>query len=47
MVTGDHPLTAAAIGRATGIITDYRSTEQLLEIFMIKMLDHVLFMEIH
>ncbi len=31
MVTGDHPLTAAAIGHATGIITDYRSTEQLLE----------------
>jgi sodium/potassium-transporting ATPase subunit alpha len=31
MVTGDHPLTAAAIGRATGIITDYRSTEQLLD----------------
>jgi sodium/potassium-transporting ATPase subunit alpha len=31
MVTGDHPLTAAAIARSTGIITDYRSTEQLLE----------------
>jgi sodium/potassium-transporting ATPase subunit alpha len=31
MITGDHPLTAAAIGRATGIITDHESTEQLLE----------------
>lgn len=31
MVTGDHPLTAAAIGRATGILTDYRPTEILLK----------------
>lgn len=30
MVTGDHPLTAAAIARSTGIITDYASTEKLL-----------------
>ena len=31
MVTGDHPLTAAAIGRATGILTDLRPTEELLD----------------
>lgn len=31
MVTGDHPLTAAAIGRATGILTDYRPTDILLK----------------
>ena len=31
MVTGDHPLTAAAIGRSTGILTDYRPTEILLK----------------
>jgi sodium/potassium-transporting ATPase subunit alpha len=31
MVTGDHPLTAAAIARATGIITDNETTEKLLE----------------
>ncbi|CAF1414580.1 unnamed protein product [Adineta ricciae] len=31
MVTGDHPLTAAAIARATGIITDQSPTETLLE----------------
>lgn len=30
MVTGDHPLTAAAIARATGIITDQSPTEELL-----------------
>ncbi|CAF3706388.1 unnamed protein product [Rotaria sp. Silwood1] len=31
MITGDHPLTAAAIARSTGIITDYSTTEQLIE----------------
>ncbi len=30
MVTGDHPLTAAAIARMTGIITDKKPTEELL-----------------
>ncbi|CAF3236649.1 unnamed protein product, partial [Rotaria sp. Silwood2] len=31
MITGDHPLTATAIARSTGIITDYSETEQLIE----------------
>ena len=31
MITGDHPLTAAAIARATGIITDTRSTDLLIK----------------
>ncbi|CAF0982594.1 unnamed protein product [Adineta steineri] len=31
MVTGDHPLTAAAIARATGIITDNSPTEKLMD----------------
>ncbi|CAF1094455.1 unnamed protein product [Rotaria sordida] len=31
MITGDHPLTAAAIARYTGIITDQDTTEQLIE----------------
>ena len=31
MVTGDHPLTAAAIARATGIITNSKSTAELVD----------------
>lgn len=29
MITGDHPLTAAAVGRSTGILTDFRSYDQM------------------
>ena len=31
MITGDHPLTAAAIARSTGILTDDRATNEIIE----------------